>query len=75
MVCKGENYADGGMSQTPVSETTYFISMNPDIFPEPEKFDPTRWMKPKPTKANPSGRLDKYLTSFSKGSRQCAGIK
>jgi len=48
--------------------------MNSDIFPEPEKFDPTRWINPQPTKNNPSGRLDKYLTSFSKGSRSCLGI-
>ncbi|KAF2665445.1 cytochrome P450 [Microthyrium microscopicum] len=52
---------------TPISQTTYFISMDPEIFPEPEKFKPERWL-------NKEKRLDRYLTSFSKGSRGCVGI-
>lgn len=39
------------------------------FFPEPEKFDPTRWTDPDVCKA-----LDKYLFSFGKGSRQCVGM-
>jgi cytochrome P450 len=41
--------------------------MDPEIFPEPETFNPDRWMQ--------GERLDRYLTSFSKGSRGCVGIK
>jgi hypothetical protein len=36
------------------------------IFPDSKAFQPERWIK------NP--RLDKYLYSFGKGTRQCVGI-
>lgn len=36
------------------------------IFPAPLEFQPDRWLINK--------TLDKYLVSFSKGSRQCVGI-
>jgi len=52
---------------TPVGMTSALIHQNPEIFPEPRKFIPERWIE------NP--RLDQYLLSFSKGGRQCAGIK
>lgn len=51
---------------TPVSMTSVLIHHNPTIFPESHSFLPDRWIK------NP--HLDKYLVSFSKGSRQCIGI-
>ncbi len=51
---------------TPVSETCYFVLMNPMIFPEPEKFDPERWIK--------DPMLGKYLVNFGKGSRRCLGL-
>lgn len=57
--------------QTPVSQSNYFIHMDPTIFPNPHEFVPSRWLD-----AKESGfRLDRYLVSFSKGSRQCVGIK
>lgn len=43
---------------------------NPDVFPEPEMFNPDRWL-PLDTEGK---RLNKYLVPFSKGSRQCVGI-
>lgn len=52
---------------TPVSMTTYDILMNKDIFVEPKKFNPQRWIE-KP-------ELDKYFVPFGRGSRQCMGIK
>ncbi|KAK2766809.1 hypothetical protein FQN54_006123 [Arachnomyces sp. PD_36] len=56
---------------TPVSESNYFVHMDEEIFPEPREFKPERWIK-----AQEDGfRLDRYLVSFSKGSRQCVGIK
>jgi cytochrome P450 len=42
------------------------ISLNPDIFPSPETFDPSRWLD------NP--QLDRYLVAFSKGPRGCVGL-
>ena len=52
--------------QTPVSMTSTLIHQNPMIFPSPHEFRPERWLE------NP--RLDRYLVSFSKGSRQCLGM-
>jgi cytochrome P450 len=42
---------------------------NPEIFPNPEEFNPERWMD-----LTERHRLEKYLVAFSKGSRQCIGI-
>ncbi|KAH8706430.1 cytochrome P450 monooxygenase [Ilyonectria robusta] len=56
---------------TPVSQSTYYVHTDPSIFPEPFNFDPERWIK-----ATESGiNLQKYLVSFTKGSRQCIGIQ
>lgn len=52
---------------TPVGMTCALVHLNPDIFPEPLKFSPERWIEDR--------HLDRYLLSFSKGSRQCLGIK
>ncbi|TQN65799.1 Cytochrome P450 monooxygenase sdnE [Colletotrichum shisoi] len=55
---------------TPVSQTPYFILTHPSVFPEPHRFRPERWIE-----AEAKGRrLDRYLVSFGKGSRQCLGI-
>ncbi|KAF5500515.1 Cytochrome P450 monooxygenase sdnE [Colletotrichum siamense] len=63
----GEHVIPAG---TPVSETPYFVLMHPTIFPEPQTFKPERWLE-----AEKRGkRLDKYLVSFGKGSRQCLGM-
>lgn len=52
---------------TPVSMTNVDVLMNEDIFPEPRKFIPERWFQ------NPD--LHKYFVPFTKGSRQCLGLK
>ena len=52
---------------TPVSMTTVDVLMNEDIFPEPKRFVPERWLE------NPD--LVRYFVPFGKGSRQCLGIK
>lgn len=58
-------------SQTLISQTNYFVLMDPYIFPDPHVFDPERW-----TRAAAKGeRLDRYLVNFSKGSRNCLGMK
>lgn len=51
---------------TPVSMTAVFIHDNPTLFPSPRTFNPSRFLD------NPS--LRKYIMSFGKGSRQCAGL-
>ncbi len=46
----------------PVSMTTYNILINEEIFPEPKKIKPERWVD--------HPELDKYFVPFGKGSRQ-----
>jgi len=45
--------------------------MDPEIYPEPEKFKPERWIEA----AENGIKLDRYFVSFSKGTRSCVGIK
>lgn len=51
---------------TPVGMTSTLIHQDESIFPNAGAFIPERWIE--------SPRLDRYLVSFSKGSRQCLGI-
>lgn len=37
--------------------------------PNPRRFNPNRWLE------GDGKQLDKYLVTFSKGARQCLGIK
>ncbi|CEL06536.1 hypothetical protein ASPCAL09709 [Aspergillus calidoustus] len=53
---------------TPISSSSLFIHRNETIFPNPTHFNPDRWLQAK------GQRLDRYLTSFTKGSRACLGI-
>ncbi|KAB8221594.1 cytochrome P450 [Aspergillus novoparasiticus] len=55
---------------TPVSSSSYFGHKNPNIFPEPEKFSPERWI----SAGRSNDHLFKYITSFSRGSRICVGM-
>ncbi|KAF4630224.1 hypothetical protein G7Y89_g7918 [Cudoniella acicularis] len=50
----------------PAGMTSYLIHHNESLFPNSHEYIPQRWID------NP--RLDKYLVSFSKGTRQCVGI-
>jgi len=59
------------VSQTPISQTPYFVLMHPSIFPDPASFRPERWLEP----AAKDMKLDRYLVCFGKGSRQCLGLK
>ena len=52
---------------TPVSMTNVDVLMNEKLFPEPREFRPERWSQ------NPE--LDRYFVPFTKGSRQCLGLK
>ncbi|EFY91617.1 cytochrome P450, putative [Metarhizium acridum CQMa 102] len=56
---------------TPLSSTNYWVHMDETIFPNPATFSPERWLE-----AEREGvPLQKYMVSFSKGSRQCVGQK
>lgn len=50
--------------------SSLLIHHNEKFFPDPLKFDPQRWMGEKKRQY-----LERYLVSFSKGTRNCAGIK
>ncbi|OCK93440.1 cytochrome P450 [Cenococcum geophilum 1.58] len=55
----------------PVSMTSVLVHTNPDIFPNPYDFKPERWLDEDGKRTR---SLDKYLLSFSKGTRQCLGL-
>ncbi|KAL4999998.1 cytochrome P450 [Aspergillus recurvatus] len=55
---------------TPVSMSSYFVHMDPSIFPDPTSFDPNRWIEAREREEN----LARFITAFGKGSRQCVGI-
>lgn len=57
--------------QTPVSQSIYFVHMDPDVFPEPNSFNPDRWLE----FSQKGERLDRFLVPFTKGSRMCLGMK
>jgi cytochrome P450 len=48
--------------------SSIFIHDDPELFPEPRSFRPHRWLNKDRT------RLEKYLTSFGKGTRSCLGM-
>lgn len=58
---------------TPVAMTPHLVLIDENIFPNPRKFDPERWLDGLPEGKNTS-RLDKYIVSFGKGSRNCIGV-
>ncbi|EEH35671.2 hypothetical protein PAAG_06718 [Paracoccidioides lutzii Pb01] len=53
---------------TVVSTNTWTTHHNPDYFPDPDKFDPTRWLGD-----NVSDGMKKLWMPFSKGPRNCMG--
>lgn len=56
----------------PVGMTAVHIHHDERIFPESTKFQPERWLDAEGRRRHD---LDGYLLSFSKGSRQCLGMK
>ncbi|KAF4910811.1 Cytochrome P450 monooxygenase sdnE [Colletotrichum fructicola] len=56
---------------TPVGMTATLIHNHPDLFPNPGQFRPERWLDERGRRHH---HLDKYVLSFSRGSRQCIGI-
>ncbi|KAL1708595.1 cytochrome P450 [Schizophyllum commune] len=53
---------------TTVAIGNTFVHLDPEIFSNPETFDPERWLK------EDSSTLDHHLVAFSKGQRSCTGI-
>lgn len=57
-------------ADTPISMTPFLIHNDEAIYPNPKMFDPERWMDPQERR-----RLEKCFIPFSKGSRNCLGMK
>ncbi|KAJ9149242.1 Trichodiene oxygenase [Pleurostoma richardsiae] len=53
---------------TVVGMSNWTMHRLPAVFPDPDKFDPERWLDP-----DKARHLDKYLTIFSRGNRMCIG--
>ncbi|KAI4254729.1 MAG: hypothetical protein L6R42_007068, partial [Xanthoria sp. 1 TBL-2021] len=53
-----------------VGMTTVFMHDDKAVFPDHRVFKPERWLE----KREDGVRLDKYLTAFGKGDRQCIGM-
>ncbi|KAL8685638.1 MAG: hypothetical protein Q9218_007635 [Villophora microphyllina] len=57
-------------AETPVGMTSVFMHEDESIFPNHKEFKPERWLDAK----GAGSRLDRYLVSFGRGTRQCIGI-
>ncbi|KAF2828055.1 cytochrome P450 [Ophiobolus disseminans] len=57
---------------TPVGYSAYTLHRNPEVFPEPEKFKPERWLNLAPADRQ---HLRAHLNNFGRGSRQCVGMR
>jgi cytochrome P450 len=53
-----------------VGMSSWMMHQNEEIFPDPTRFDPERWMDPSAARI-----LDKHMVPFGRGSRMCVGIK
>ncbi|CZT10519.1 related to cytochrome P450 CYP3/CYP5/CYP6/CYP9 subfamilies [Rhynchosporium agropyri] len=54
---------------TPVGMTSVMMHHNETIFPDSYTFTPERWLDPAAAK-----RLERYIVTFTRGSRQCIGM-
>lgn len=53
---------------TPLSTIPMFLHDNEEVFPDPKRFRPERWLN-----VGQRERMDKYLVNFSRGTRGCLG--
>ncbi|EFY91972.1 cytochrome P450 monooxygenase, putative [Metarhizium acridum CQMa 102] len=55
---------------TPISMSTYWMHNDPVVFPNPESFEPDRWINNSPEELT---AMRAYFVPFEKGSRACLG--
>ena len=55
---------------TPIGMSVRLTHHNQHIFPDSQKYDPERWLQGEKSKA-----LEKYLQTFSRGSRSCLAMQ
>lgn len=56
----------------PIGVSTRILHHNEELFPDSNEFRPERWIM---DDGQRNLRLEKYIMTFSKGSRQCLGMK
>jgi cytochrome P450 len=49
--------------------SAWMMHRNPEVFPDPMKYDPTRWLDPVTFR-----KLDSNIMTFGGGSRACVGM-
>ncbi|BCS21764.1 uncharacterized protein APUU_22196A [Aspergillus puulaauensis] len=54
---------------TPVAMTSYWMHMDSKVFPDPDKFEPQRWLD------EHNEAMAEYFVPFGRGSRDCLGRK
>ena len=55
---------------SPVSMTTFMLHRDETLYPNPDVFDPERWMD-----ETRKRRVDKSFAPFSRGTRSCIGMQ
>ncbi|KAL0930039.1 cytochrome P450 4A10 [Colletotrichum truncatum] len=66
---KGWNYNGTHLpAGTVVATSAFYGCYNETVFPDPERYDPTRWLPP-----NHTAKMEAHLQPFSRGTRQCIG--
>ena len=56
---------------TVLSMSSYYIHQNASLFPNPEEFNPSRWLDDTGKRKR---EMEKYLLHFSRGTRGCVGL-
>jgi cytochrome P450 len=72
LVYKGRGFHYVIPRGTAIGMSAFVNHNNEDLFPDPEKYDPERWVD---AQGKPNHAMEKYIMSFSKGSRQCIGMQ
>lgn len=57
--------------RTVVSMSPYILHRNPEVFPDPSKFNPGRWLD----KLQDQSEMKKLFWAFSSGGRMCIGVQ
>ncbi len=61
---------DANVSQAVVSMQCYTTQRDPSVFPDPDLFEPSRWLE---AAGGPNDEMKEMFMPFSKGTRACLG--
>ncbi len=54
--------------------STHWMHMDPDVFPDPERFEPSRWLDSVDEPERMKEMHQRYVP-FGRGSRSCIGMQ